>query len=261
MKTKISNLDAEESYPSGQLLPFSPQFAADSTVSRHPFARAPILLPLLVSLSSSPTRHLDAPRCRRGDKTVHSLSTPFLLFLPFLLSFLSSFFSSLLSDEACNFLVQLLVIIAPVPFSFSSLARVELQEKEGKEGGKKGNSVEERSRWIRILFAASSIRLIVDTVPSKRRVHAHVRARARVYAVNVISNKQISGWLDVNHAREAIRLNFGLRDEFARILEVAYRASIERAARERAANEQIIRKAPRAGQMSVPPRGIRVACG
>lgn len=136
MKTKISNLDAEESYPSGQLLPFSPQFAADSTVSRHPFARAPILLPLLVSLSSSPTRHLDAPRCRRGDKTVHSLSTPFLLFLPFLLSFLSSFFSSLLSNEPCNFLVQLLVIIAPVPFSFSSLARVELKEKEGKKGGK-----------------------------------------------------------------------------------------------------------------------------
>lgn len=258
MKTKISNLDAEESYPSGQLLPFSPQFAADSTVSRHPFARAPILLPLLVSLSSSPTRHLDAPRCRRGDKTVLSPPLSFFFFLSF-----SRFFPPFSHpfSRTCNFLVQLLVIIAPVPFSFSSLARVELKEKEGKEGGKKGNSVEERSGWIRTLFAASSIRLIVDTVPSKPRVHAHVRARARVYAVNVISNKQISGWLDVNHAREAIRLNFGLRDEFARILEVAYRASIERAARERAANEQIIRKAPRAGQMSVPPRGIRVACG
>lgn len=83
MKTKISNLDAEESYPSGQLLPFSPQFAADSTVSRHPFARAPILLPLLVSLSSSPTRHLDAPRCRRGDKTVLSPPLSFFFFLSF----------------------------------------------------------------------------------------------------------------------------------------------------------------------------------
>lgn len=148
----------------------------------------------------------------------------------------------------------------PCPFLVLKFGSRRIERKGRKERGER-----KEIRWkkdpVGILFAASSIRLIVDTVPSKRRVHAHVRARARVYAVNVISNKQISGWLDVNHAREAIRLNFGLRDEFARILEVAYRASIERAARERAANEQIIRKAPRAGQMSVPPRGIRVACG
>lgn len=258
MKTKISNLDAEESYPSGQLLPFSPQFAADSTVSRHPFARAPILLPLLVSLSSSPTRHLDAPRCRRGDKTVLSPPLSFFFFLSF-----SRFFPpfshpfSRTSRATFSYNCSLLLLLS------LSRSQVWLASNCKKRKERKGERKE--IRWkkdpVAILFAVSSIRLIVDTVPSKPRVHAHVRARARVYAVNVISNKQISGWLDVNHAREAIRLNFGLRDEFARILEVAYRASIERAARERAANEQIIRKAPRAGQMSVPPRGIRVACG
>lgn len=260
MKTKISNLDAEESYPSGQLLPFSPQFAADSTVSRHPFARAPILLPLLVSLSSSPTRHLDAPRCRRGDKTVLSPPLSFFFFLSFS-RFFPPFSHPFSRTSRATFSYNCSLLL-PLSLSRSQVwLASNCKKRKERKGGKKGNSVEERSRWIRTLFAASSIRLIVDTVPSKPRVHAHVRARARVYAVNVISNKQISGWLDVNHAREAIRLNFGLRDEFARILEVAYRASIERAARERAANEQIIRKAPRAGQMSVPPRGIRVACG
>lgn len=258
MKTKISNLDAEESYPSGQLLPFSPQFAADSTVSRHPFARAPILLPLLVSLSSSPTRHLDAPRCRRGDKTVLSPPLSFFFFLSFS-RFFPPFSHPFSRTSRATFSYNCSLLL---PLSLSR-SQVWLASNCKKRKERKGERKE--IRWkkdpVGILFAASSIRLIVDTVPSKRRVHAHVRARARVYAVNVISNKQISGWLDVNHAREAIRLNFGLRDEFARILEVAYRASIERAARERAANEQIIRKAPRAGQMSVPPRGIRVACG
>lgn len=210
MKTKISNLDAEESYPTRPTFTFFAAICGRFNREPPPPSFRSILLPLCSFLPPP----LDT-------STLQNVGTEIRRFLS-----LSPFF--FLVSFSLQRAVQLSRTIARYyPFLvFGSRRRAfELKEREKKR--------KEKGWWKKDLLAASSARF-VDTVPSSDNPsRAYVRARVRVHAVNVISNKQISGWLDVNHARKAIRLNFGLRDEFARILEVAYRASIERAARER----------------------------
>lgn len=205
MKTKISNLDAEESYSTRPTFTFFAAICGRFNREPPPPSFRSILLPLCSFLPPP----LDT-------STLQNVGTEIRRFLS-----LSPFF----------FLVSFSRPTSRTTFSYNcsllSLSRFwfELKEREKKR--------KEKGWWKKDLLAASSARF-VDTVPSSDNPsRAYVSARVRVHAVNVISNKQISGWLDVNHARKAIRLNFGLRDEFARILEVAYRASIERAARER----------------------------
>lgn len=67
-------------------------------------------------------------------------------------------------------------------------------------------------------------------------VYTHDKARFRI--------NKVSGWLTTTLERR-LDQNFGLRDEFARMLKVAYRACIGRT------SWQIIRKAPRAGRPDV----------